>query len=135
LCTSCPHLAEVPQHLQPQPEREQQKHPRYDREHGAGGLGRQFDVRGMEGIADSEDREREQQRRPRVSPRPPASAAQGQGGSTRDHEHRVEYDRIQPGEFGSDTRAERDLVDSGIRNNEGRGGQQEHARDHGGERG
>jgi hypothetical protein len=122
LCTGRPQPAEVPQHHQPEPERDQEEHPRYDRDHDAGGLGRQRDVRGMEGITYRDRHEKDQQGRPGVGPGPPSSLAQRQGGGARDHQHRVDHERIEPGEFGCDTGVERDLVDSFIRKNESRSG-------------
>jgi hypothetical protein len=127
--------APVPQHHQPDAEAQQEQDPRDDGDGGPGGLAGQVNAGRVQGVADGHRAHDEQQAHPHVGLGSPACGARGQHGGAGDDQHRVEHQRVEPGQPRSHPGLERDVVDAGIGEQEGGQGHQYHAGDDGGERG
>jgi len=125
----------VPEHGQQHPEAHQQQRPGEDGYHGPGRLGRQADVHRVQGIAGGHGREQEDEACPHVAAGPQAGGAQRQRGGTGHDQHRVEDDRVQPGQFSGDAGIQCDLMDALVGQHEGGPSHQHHPGDDRGERG
>lgn len=124
----------VPQHGKQQAEAEQRECPGNDRDRSRSRPVRKLGSGRVQRVSPGRDAEQDEQGKPRVAARQQAGAAQRQDRSGGDDQHRIEDQRVQPGQRRGYSGRERNRVNPRIRENERGGRQHKDAADDGNHR-